>query len=70
MKKFKGAAIGFIAGALSMVTVTAFAAYSEGPATLLNDVLFTFNGETKASPSDQPVLNYNGYTYLPVRYVA
>lgn len=53
-----------------MVTVTAFAAYSEVPATLLNDVLFTFNGETKASPSDQPVLNYNGYTYLPVRYVA
>ena len=35
MKKFKGAAIGFIAGALSMVTVTAFAAYSEVPATLL-----------------------------------
>ena len=70
MKKFRGVAMGFIAGALSMVTVTAFAAYAQVPTTVLNDVIFSFNGEKKASPSDQPVLNYNGYTYLPVRYIA
>lgn len=70
MKKYKGVAMGFVAGAMCMVSVTAMAAtYAKVQATVLNDVFFKFNGEVVASPSDQPVLNYNGYTYLPVRFV-
>lgn len=70
MKNFKSAAMGFVAGALCMVSVTAFAAYSDVTAKLFNDVTFKFDGVAKASPSDQPVLNYNGYTYVPIRYVS
>ena len=70
MKKYKGVVMGFVAGAMCMVTVSAMAAtYAKVQATLLHDVIFEFNGEKVASPSDQPVLNYNGYTYLPVRFV-
>ena len=70
MKKYKGVALGFVAGAMCMVSVTAMAAtYAKVQAQVLNDVIFKFNGEMVASPSDQPVLNYNGYTYLPVRFV-
>ena len=70
MKNIKGVAMGFVAGALCMVSVTAFAAYPQVMTSVLNDVLFQINGEKVASPSDQPVLNYNGYTYVPVRYVS
>ena len=70
MKNFKGAAMGFVAGALCMVSVTAFAAYSDVTVKLFNDVTFKFDGVAKASPSDQPVLNYNGYAYVPIRYVS
>ena len=70
MKKFKSAAMGFVAGAMCMVSVTAFAAYNDITVKLFNDVTFTFDGVKTASPSDQPVLNYNGYTYVPLRYVA
>jgi len=70
MKKYKGVVMGFVAGAMCMVTVSAMAAtYAKVQATVLHDVIFEFNGEKVASPSDQPVLNYNGYTYLPVRFV-
>ena len=70
MKNFKSVAMGFVAGALCMVSVTAFAAYSDVTVKLFNDVTFRFDGEAKASPSDQPVLNYNGYAYVPIRYVS
>ncbi|MCI1930622.1 MAG: copper amine oxidase N-terminal domain-containing protein [Clostridia bacterium] len=70
MKNFKTAAAGFVAGALCMVTVTAMAAYSDVTAKLWNDVTFRFNNERVASPSDQPVLNYRGYTYVPLRFVS
>ncbi|MGE4213379.1 MAG: stalk domain-containing protein [Anaerotignaceae bacterium] len=70
MKNFKSAAMGFVAGALCMVSVTAFAAYSDVTAKLFNDVTFKFDGVATASPSDQPVLNYNGYAYVPIRYVS
>ncbi|MDD3570730.1 MAG: stalk domain-containing protein [Lachnospiraceae bacterium] len=70
MKNFKSVAMGFVAGALCMVSVTAFAAYSDVTAKLFSDVTFKFDGEAKASPSDQPVLNYNGYAYVPIRFVS
>lgn len=70
MKNFKSVAMGFVAGALCMVSVTAFAAYSDVTAKLFNDVTFKFDGEAKASPADQPVLNYNGYAYVPIRFVS
>ena len=69
MKKFKSAAMGFVAGAMCMVSVTAMAAYSDVTAKLWNDVTFKINGNRVASPADQPVLNYNGYTYVPLRFV-
>lgn len=70
MKKFRNAAAGFVAGALCMVSVTAFGAYSDVTAKLFNDVTFKFDGVATASPANQPVLNYNGYTYVPIRYVS
>ena len=69
MKNFKSVAMGFAAGAMCMVTVTAMAAYSDVTAKLWNDITFNINGNSVASPSDQPVLNYNGYTYVPLRFV-
>lgn len=70
MKNYKSAAMGFVAGALCMVSVTAFAAYSDVTAKLFNDVTFKFDGVATASPANQPVLNYNGYAYVPIRYVS
>jgi|GEM_PF-2385832 len=70
MKNFKTTAAGFVAGALCMVTVTAMADYKDITAKLWNDVTFKFNNTAVASPSDQPVLNYNGYTYVPLRFVS
>jgi hypothetical protein len=70
MKNYKSTAAGFVAGALCMVTVTAMGAYMDVTAKLWNDVTFKFNGTGVASPSDQPVLNYNGYTYVPLRFVS
>lgn len=71
MKNIKSVAMGFVAGALCMVSATAFAA-ANGDITvkLFNDVTFKFDGVRTASPSDQPVLNYNGYAYVPIRYVS
>ena len=70
MKNIKMLATGFVAGAACMVATTAIAANLNVSATLLNDVFFNFNGETVASPSDQPVLNYNDRIYVPIRFVA
>ena len=68
MKNFKSVAMGFVAGSLCMVTVTAMAAYSDVTAKLWNDVKFNINGSVVNS-TDQPTLNYNGYTYVPLRFI-
>lgn len=68
MKNFKSVAMGFVAGSLCMVTVTAMAAYSDVTAKLWNDVSFNINGN-KVTSTDQPTLNYNGYTYVPLRFI-
>ena len=68
IKKF---IIGFAAGAACMLTTTAIAAnYPEISALLFNDVIFNIDDELVASPSDQPVLNYNDRVYVPIRFVA
>ena len=69
MKNFKSVAMGFVAGAMCVVSVTAMAAYTDVTAKLWNDVKFNFNGVSTPAPSNQPVLNYNGYTYVPLRFV-
>mgnify|MGYP005765765925 CR=1 FL=1 len=70
MKNMKQAAFGFIAGAMCMVSVTAFGAYEQITATLFQDVIIKVDGEAMATPSDQPILNYQGYTYVPLRFVS
>lgn len=70
MKKFKNLVIGFVAGAMCMSGISAYAEYSSVSASVFDDVTFVFDGERTASPSDLPVLNYNNYTYVPLRYVA
>lgn len=71
MKNWKSVLIGFAAGAMCMATTPAFAGiYKVVQAQLMPDVLFDIDGKVVGSPSNQPVVNYNGYIYVPVRFVA
>lgn len=69
MKKWKVALTGFVLGAL-LTTPALASAYKIVQAQLMHDVLFNINGTPAGSPSNQPVLNYNGYIYVPVRFVS
>ena len=69
MKKWKVGLLGFTIGALITTPVLA-SMYKVVEAQLMHDVLFNINGKAAASPSNQPVLNYNGYIYVPVRFVS
>ncbi len=69
MKKWKIGLAGVAIGVL--LTTPVFASvYKVVQAQLMHDVLFSINGKTAGSPSNQPVLNYNGYIYVPVRFVS
>ena len=71
MKNWKSVLIGFAAGTMCMATTPAFAGiYKAVQAQLMPDVLFDIDGKVVGSPSNQPVVNYNGYIYVPVRFVA
>lgn len=71
MKNWKTLVLGFTAGALSMMSVPAVAAaYKNVEAMLIPEAMFKFDDKLIASPSDMPVLNYQGYTYVPIRFVA
>jgi hypothetical protein len=71
MKHWKSVALGFVAGAVAMsATPVLGAVYQTVSAVLMHDATFQIGEEAKASPSDQPVLNYNNYTYVPTRFVA
>ncbi len=71
MKHWKSIALGFIAGAVAMTATPVLGAvYKSVSAVLMHDVMFQVGEKTVSSPSDQPVLNYNGYTYVPTRFVA
>lgn len=67
---WKTLCIGFAAGAACMMTTSVLGAYTQVRATLVHDALFNINDNLVASPSDMPALNYNGYTYVPLRFVA
>ncbi len=71
MKNWKSVLIGFAAGAMCMATTPAFAGiYKVVQAQLMPDVLFDIDGKVVGSPSNQPVVNYNGYIYVPIRFIA
>lgn len=71
MKNWKAVLIGFAAGTMCMATTPAFAGiYKAVQAQLMPDVLFDIDGKVVGSPSNQPVVNYNGYIYVPIRFVA
>ena len=71
MKQWKAVTLGFVAGVLAMATTPVLAnMYKTVEAYLMYDVMFHIEDKVISSTSDQPVLNYNGYTYVPTRFVA
>lgn len=68
--KIKSAIFGFIAGALSMATIgTAIGADTVVVGTLKPDISFKVDGNISQAPRSMSPINYNGYTYVPVRYI-
>ena len=70
MKNWKMLTIGFVMGAACMVTTSAIADSLNATVKIMPDVMFKIDDKVVASPSDQPVLNYKGYSYVPIRFVA
>lgn len=71
MKSWKVGLLGFAAGAMVMGVSPVFASvYKTIQAQIMADVMFQVDDKTIASPSNQPVLNYNGYIYVPLRFAA
>ena len=71
MKSWKVGLLGFAAGAMVMGVSPVFASvYKTVQAQIMADVMFDVDGNVVASPSNQPVLNYNGYIYVPLRFAA
>lgn len=70
MKNLKTLTVGFIAGVACMITTSAIAESIDVTAKLMPDVMFKIDDKVVASPSDQPVLNYKGYSYVPIRFVS
>ncbi|NDO47319.1 stalk domain-containing protein [Clostridium sp. MD294] len=71
MKSWKIGVLGFVAGSMVMGASTVFASvYKTVQAQIMADVMFQVDDKTVASPSNQPVLNYNGYIYVPLRFTA
>ena len=70
MKKIRPYVIGFVAGAVCMVSTSVIAANSEVVAQVFNEAFFKINDKLVYAPSDQPVINYNNRAYVPVRFVA
>lgn len=69
--KIKSAVFGFIAGALSVATIgTAIGADTVVVGTLKPDIAFKVDGELSYAPRSMSPINYNGYTYVPVRYLS
>lgn len=68
--KIKSAVFGFIAGALCTATIgTAIGADTVVVGTLKPDVNFKIDGKISQAPRSMSPINYNGYTYVPVRYI-
>lgn len=69
MKKYKQLVGGIVIGAMIATGGTAFANSSVAPV-ITNWVKFKFNGEAKNLPSGYTVINYEGHTYVPARFIA
>jgi hypothetical protein len=65
MKKF---ILGLLCGAMLAASATVYA--SDEIRALLFPVKFQFNGESRETGSRFAVLNYEGHTYVPVRFMA
>lgn len=73
MKNLKSTALGFVAGALcvgSFSYATAASADKIAVASLMENVSFKVDGQVKYPPLANMPLNYNGQTYVPVRYLS
>lgn len=71
MKKWKGLTMGFVAGVACMLTTTAIAETGKTVSAFVSgDTTFKINGENMAQDPNLPVLNYNGYIYVPTRFIA
>lgn len=68
LKKYKQLIAGVIIG--SVVASTGVAAANQKITAYLSDIDFTFDGVRKDVPSGFSVLNYDGRTYVPARFVA
>lgn len=70
-KKYKYILIVLIVGMLFSITFNVFAETSSIISVFLkNNIKFEFNGEHKELPDEYVVLNYNGRTYVPARFIA
>ncbi|UKS27353.1 copper amine oxidase N-terminal domain-containing protein [Paenibacillus sp. HWE-109] len=65
MKKF---IIGVVVG--SILSLSSVVVASDSVQAYLFEVYFTINGRNTAIEKDYSVLNYNGSTYVPVRFIA
>lgn len=72
MKKesLKMLGLGFVAGAVCMVTTTALAEALTVSAVVPGDITFKFNGTNVAANANSPALNYKDSVYVPIRFVA
>lgn len=66
----KGFVAGVMVGAMAMVAVPAFADGESISALIDNSIQLMIDNEMKTMPDDYKVLNVEGRTYLPSRYVA
>lgn len=69
MKNWKGIAAGFVAGAVSMISVTALASNAI-QAYLMNDAYISVDGQFVTMPEDQGIINYNSRIYVPIRFLS
>lgn len=69
-KTLRTLALGFVLGAACMVTTSAIGASRTVSAIVNDNLFFNINGDLSAATAEQPILNYNGWTYVPIRFVA
>lgn len=69
-KTLKTLAVGFVVGAACMMTTTAIGASKTVSAIINDNLFFRINGEFSKATDENPILNYNGYNYVPLRFIA
>lgn len=69
-KTLKTLAMGFVIGAACMMTTTAIGASKTVSAIINDNLFFRINGEFSKATEEDAILNYNGYNYVPLRFIA